>query len=406
MPTYRRTLALSFFTRFWYQVIKQLKIPNCPPENLHNIDEIERAVSKSSQDFGAINREENSDLIGTTNPHLSGLNQTTGVAKYLDDIPKQQGEVYTGFVLSTKPHAIIKSINAAKALAVPGVVDFISSKDIDPKKNIFGLGHDDEVFASRVVRYNGQLIGLVLAESRSIARYAAGLVEIEYEPLKPIFTIREAIENNSFYDLNRELKRGDIDDSTFTNVDENSVVIEGEMEVGGQEHFYLETHGCLAIPKLEDNEYVIYSSTQNVSEVQKEAAHVLGIPANRVVCKIKRIGGGFGGKETRASYVALATVLAAKKVGRPVRCIVDRDVDMVITGARHPFYGKYKLKLSKDGKFQAYDVELINNAGYSLDLSWAVMEGALFRGVDNVYMFPNIRIRCKLAKTNVTSNTA
>jgi xanthine dehydrogenase/oxidase len=401
MPVYRRTLAVSFLTKFWYQVIKEIKL-NC--NAVYNVDDIERNVSSGCQDVGVMSEKEY--CIGTNSSHVSSLGQTTGVAKYLDDIPKQHGELYTGFVLSTQAHAYIKRIDASKALALEGVLDFVSHRDLPEGKNMCGLGKDEEIFASKEVFFYGQTIGLIVAESRNLAKYAASLVHIEYEPLPAIFTIREAIEKNSFYNVKREIIKGDFNESIFCTDNSDDIILEGEMEVGGQEHFYLETHGCLIIPKLDDNEYEIYASTQNVNEIQSEVAHTLSIPVNRVVCKLKRLGGGFGGKETRSTFIALANAVAAKKCRRPIRCTVDRDVDMLITGTRHPFYGKYKMRVGRDGLFKAYELEYINNGGFSLDLSFAVIEGAIFRGADNVYNIPNMRITGRVAKTNIASNTA
>ena len=405
MPTYRRTLAVSFFTKFWYQVIKELDIGIQNPQILNSLDDIKREVSSSILDFGDLNQNEEIHL-GTTNPHLSSLIQTTGVAKYLDDIPKQAGELYVGCVCSTKAHAYIKSIDASKALELEGVQGFVCHQDVPSDNNIFGIGKDEEIFASKEVHFNGQLIGFVIAETRNLAKQAASLVKVEYEELVAIFTIREAIEKNSFYHLERRLQKGEFDSQTFCVDGTSDEIIEGEMEVGGQEHFYLETHGCLVIPKVENDEYEIYASSQNISEIQTECAHVLNIPANRVVAKVKRLGGGFGGKETRSTHLALATMVAAKKLGRTIRCVLDRDIDMLMTGTRHPFYGKYRLRIGRDGFFKASDIELINNAGYSLDLSYAVMDGAIYKGMDNVYNFPKTRVLGRLAKTNIASNTA
>ena len=402
MPTYRRTLAISFFTRFWNQTLKELNINSNINEDL---DEIERDLSSSSQDFGTINKE---DYLSTTIPHLSALKQTTGIAKYLDDIPKLNDELHAGLVLSTRPYAYIRSIDPSKALKLDGVIDFVSHKDV-PHENLFGMFKDEEYFASEKVLFNGQLIGLIIAESSTLARKAAGLVEITYEDIdKPILTIEDAIEKNSFYDkYHRDIKRGEIDDSTFdlNNLQEDELVFEGTCKVGGQEHFYLETNCCLIVPKLEDNEFEVFSSTQNPSEIQAEVASVLGIPRNRVVCRVKRLGGGFGGKETRAAILASTSAVAANKLKRPIRCVIDRDIDMVISGTRHPFLGKYKLKITKDGRFKAYDLQLYSNAGHSYDLSIGVTDRAVAH-CDNVYYFPKQRVRSRLCKTNVASNTA
>lgn len=184
------------------------------------------------------------------------------------------------------------------------------------------------------------------------------------------------------------------------------MIVEGEIEMGGQEHFYLETQGCLVVPKIEDNEYEVYASSQAPNSIQTEVSRTVGVPANRVSVRIKRVGGGFGGKETDSARVAIATSVAAKKSGRPVRCVLERHEDMLKTGKRHAYYAKYKVRISRDGLFKAYDLELFNNGGFSLDYSPSIMEQTIYRGLDNAYMFPKLRATAKLAKTNTPSNTA
>jgi xanthine dehydrogenase/oxidase len=217
----------------------------------------------------------------------------------LDDIPKQPGELYASPVLSTKAHAYIRSVDASKALQLKGVVDYVSYKDV-PHENVFGILKDEEFFASEKCLFYGQLIGLIIAESNQLARKAAALVQISYEdiPGGPVLTIEDAIERNSFYpEYTKKIQRGVIDEATFDKLklEKDELVFEGVCRMGGQEHFYLETQGCLVVPKMEDNEFEVYSSTQNPSESQAEVASALGIPRNRVVCKVKRLGGGFGG---------------------------------------------------------------------------------------------------------------
>jgi xanthine dehydrogenase/oxidase len=405
MPTYRRTLSVSFFTKFWHQIIKELDIKTESKSDLKiDVDEIERKISTSVHDFGE-SIEGSDPSIGTCDPNVNGLKQTTGVAKYVDDIPKQAGELFAGAVLSSKPHALLLKVDPSKALSLEGVHAYVDYKDL--KHNSYGIiTKDDEFFASKEVNFVGQLIGLIIADSKSLARKAASLVQIDYQPLPYVLTIEDAIEHNSFFAFDKGITKGVFDSNTFK-IDENDneIVLEGKLRVGGQEHFYLETHGCLAIPKNEDNEMEIFSSTQSPTEVQKEVAEALGIPANRVVCKVKRLGGGFGGKETRATFVAVVAAAAAKKLKRPIRFILDRDIDMLITGTRHPFVANYKIRITKDGIFKAYDIDLISNAGYSLDLSPFVTEVALLT-VDNVYNFPKLHVRGRLAKTNIASNTA
>lgn len=232
------------------------------------------------------------------------------------------------------------------------------------------------------------------------------MVRIEYEQLDEVVTIEDAIDRNSFFDYERIIQTGQNDSNTFKlSEQDEDLVFEGKCRIGGQEHFYLETQGCLVVPKNEDNEIEVYSSTQNPSEIQREIAIALGLPFSRVVCKVKRLGGGFGGKETRCAALAVPVAVAAKKLNRPIRCVLDRDIDMLTSGTRHAFLGVYKIRLSKDGYFKAYDLDLISNAGHSFDLSTSIVERAMTH-CDNVYYFPNLRVRGRLAKTNIASNTA
>ncbi|XP_024116820.2 xanthine dehydrogenase/oxidase-like [Oryzias melastigma] len=181
-------------------------------------------------------------------------------------------------------------------------------------------------------------------------------------------------------------------------------VVEGEMHIGGQEHFYLETHVTLAVPK-EDGEMELFVSSQSPNDSQSHVAKVLGVPANRVLVRVKRLGGGFGGKESRSTVLSTVVAVAANKLKRPVRCMLDRDEDMLITGGRHPFFGKYKVGFLNSGKVVALDVSYYSNAGNSQDLSLSIMERALFH-MENSYRIPNVRGRGFLCRTNLPSNTA
>ena len=183
------------------------------------------------------------------------------------------------------------------------------------------------------------------------------------------------------------------------------MIHEGTFELGAQEHFYLETLGCLVIPKRESDEIEIISTTQDPSGTQETVSKILGIPRNRIVSKCKRLGGGFGGKETRINSINLPCVIAARKLNKPIRCILDRNIDMMITGKRHPFRGDYKCRVSRDGMFKACEMTLINNGGHSMDMSAEVLIRAM-KHADNVYNFPNFRVSGRIAKTNVASNTA
>lgn len=181
--------------------------------------------------------------------------------------------------------------------------------------------------------------------------------------------------------------------------------VEGKVRMAGQEHFYLETNASLVVPKKEDNEMEIFASTQHPSETQHIVGHVLSIPSNRIVCRVKRLGGGFGGKETRSVFLSAAIAVAAKKLGVPVRCVLSREEDMAISGQRHPFRGDYKVGFTSEGKLVSLELNLYSNAGFSLDLSTGVMERALTHS-DNCYYIPNVKVVGKLCKTNTPTNTA
>jgi xanthine dehydrogenase/oxidase len=404
MPTYRRALAASFVRKFWLHVDKNVKANLFTEKELRNIEDIEREVSSGSHDFGTSKIDPH---LATTYSHMSALKQTTGVAKYVDDIPKLSKELYAYPVMSKRAHAKILSVCADKALEIKGVRAFISHKDI-PHENVFGLGHDEQFLPTDTVYFYGQIIGLIVAESKNLAKKASRLVEIEYETLPAILTIEDAIEKSSFFDgYEKYIKKGQFDEKTFVIEQEKigeEFVFEGTCRIGGQEHFYLETQGSLVIPK-ENDELEIIAATQNPSEIQGEIARVLGIPMNKVVCKVKRIGGGFGGKETRATLFAVINAVAAFKLNCPVRFIVDRDVDMMTSGGRHPVLANYKVRIDKQGFFKAYHLDFVANGGFSLDLSSCVLD-RFQNHVDNVYNFENIKVTGRIAKTNIASNTA
>jgi xanthine dehydrogenase/oxidase len=343
------------------------------------------------------------DPIRRPKVHSSGLKQATGEAVYCDDIPKHENELYLALVLSSKAHAKLISIDPSEALKQPGVHAFFSAKDLTPHQNMIGpIFHDEELFIRDTVTSQGQLLGAIAADTQLIAQRAARMVKVVYEPISPVIvTIEDAIKHKSFFPGSpKSLKNGDAD-KAFSEADH---IVTGEVRVGGQEHFYLETNVCVAIPKDTD-ELELFCSTQHPSEVLKLTAHALGIPINRVVCRTKRLGGGFGGKESRGMLIALPVALAAYRLGRPVRMMLDRDEDMLITGTRHPFLFRYKTAFKKDGTITGCKLEAFNNAGYSLDLSSSVLDRAIFH-FQNTYNIPNVDIEATVLKTNLPSNTA
>ncbi|KAL4788148.1 Molybdopterin-binding domain of aldehyde dehydrogenase-domain-containing protein [Aspergillus varians] len=401
MATYRKSLALGFFYRFYHDVLSQLEVKDTDVDN-SIIFEIERAISTGQKDHEA-SAAYQQRVVGQAGPHVSALKQATGEAQYTDDIPVQKNELYGCMVLSTKAHAKLLSVNAEAALEVPGVAQYVDHKDLpSPRANWWGAPVCDEVFfAVDKVTTAGQPIGMILANSAKAAEEGARAVKVEYEDLPVILSIEEAIEAKSFFEHFNYIKKGD-PESAFKDADR---VIEGVSRMGGQEHFYLETQACVAIPKPEDGEMEVWSSTQNPTETQSYVAQVTGVAANKIVSRVKRLGGGFGGKETRSVQLAAICATAAAKMKRPVRCMLNRDEDIATSGQRHPFYCRWKVGVTKEGKLLALDADVYANGGHTQDLSGAVVERSLSH-IDGVYRIPNVYVRGRICKTNTVSNTA
>lgn len=401
MATYRKSLALGFFYKFYNEVLAEIKAEDVEVDT-QAIGEIERMISIGEKDHGA-SEAYTQKILGSERPHVAAMKQCTGEAQYTDDIPVQKNELYGCLVLSTKAHAKLLNVDPSAALDLPGVTDWVDHNDLpNPEANWWGAPCCDEVFfAVDEVFTAGQPIGIILADSAKNAEAAARAVKIEYEELPAIFTIEEAIEKESYFDHHRYIIKGDAE-KAFEEADH---VFTGVVRMGGQEHFYLETQACVVVPKPEDGEMEVFSSTQNPSETQAYVAQVTGVAANKIVSRVKRMGGGFGGKETRSVQLAGICAAAAKKTRRPVRCMLNRDEDILTSGQRHPFLARWKVAVNRDGKLQALDADVFANGGWSQDLSAAVCDRALSHS-DGVYMIPNVHVRGRIAKTNTVSNTA
>ncbi|XP_069577315.1 xanthine dehydrogenase/oxidase [Brachyistius frenatus] len=407
MVTYRRTLTLSLFYKFYLTVLQKLHLQGVRVEEVQtecvSATEVYHPDTPSSvQVFQAVPEgQRQDDVVGRPMMHLSAMKQATGEAVYCDDVPLYENELYLSLITSSKAHARILSVDVSVAERSPGVVCFLFADDI-PGSNATGpIEYDETVLADGQVTCVGHIIGAVVADTQLHAQRATKAVKIEYEELQPIVTIQEAIAAQSFYQPIRTIQKGDLE-AGFKQADH---ILEGEIHIGGQEHFYLETNVTLAVPRGEDGEMELFVSTQSASKTQSLVAKALGIPANRVVVRVKRMGGGFGGKESRTTMLSTVVAMAADKLKRPVRCMLDRDEDMLITGGRHPFYGKYKVGFLSSGKVVALDVSYYSNAGNSMDLSLSIMERALFH-MENSYSVANVRGRGFLCRTNLPSNTA
>eukprot|EP00049_Salpingoeca_infusionum_P018412 m.357132 g.357132 ORF g.357132 m.357132 type:complete len:1353 (+) comp17719_c0_seq1:77-4135(+) len=408
MPKYRLSLLLGFLFKFFAESTQRLGSKDGAASvvddgALSAITPREHAVTKSVQTYDSL-APAGPDTVGSVGmslPHTSGLKQCTGEAQYFDDIPAIHGELHAAYVCSRFAHAKVLSIDASKALEVEGVCDFVSAKDI-PGTNSFGFHptHVEELMVTDEAHFMGQVIGVIVAETPEIASRAATLVNIEYQELPAILTIQDAIKAKAYYNDPMQCVQGDVDAALA----ECDYIHEGQVNMGGQEQFYFETHGCLVIPNHED-ELEIISSNQDLTLLQRSAAKCLGLPASHITVKAKRLGGGFGGKETRASVIAIPAVVAAYKHSRPVRLVIPRQLDMQMSGGRNPFYAKYKIGYTKEGIVKAVDVDLYLNGGYSADLSIAVMSRAVLH-IDNSYWFENLRVRGFSCSTNRAPNTA
>uniref|UniRef100_A0A671RA85 Xanthine dehydrogenase/oxidase n=1 Tax=Sinocyclocheilus anshuiensis TaxID=1608454 RepID=A0A671RA85_9TELE len=389
MVTYRRTLTISLFYKFFltvqHKLALDLRMEGVTVEDVRaeyaTATELFQLDSPSSvQLYQAVPPgHNNDDVVGHPIMHLSALKHATGEAIYCDDIPYYENELHLALVTSIKAHALIKSIDTSDALAVPGVVAFISAKDI-PGSNLTGpVVYDETVFADDKVTCVGHIVGAIVADTQAHAQRAAKDVKISYEELQPVIvTIQDAIANKSFYQPVRSIERGD--------------VAQGFKD---SDHIL---HGI---------SYLINCPNANnvMCLPQALVAKALGVPANRVVCRVKRMGGGFGGKESRSTILSTVVAVAAHTVKQPVRCMLDRDEDMLVTGGRHPFFGHYKVGYMNNGRVMALDVMLYSNAGNSLDLSLSILERALFH-MDNSYNIPNIHGTGYMCKTNLPSNSA
>lgn len=331
--------------------------------------------------------------------HESAVGHVTGRAMYADDTAQRRPMLDVWPVCSPHARARILGRDAAQARAMPGVAAVLMAEDI-PGHNNVGTMHDEELFARDDVWYHGQVVALVVGASLRECRAAAAKVRVDYEPLAPLLGLREAIAAKSFHTPPHTLARGDAERALA----QAPLRLDGEFSFGGQEHFYLETHAAWAEP-LESGCVFVSSSTQHPTEIQAIVADVIGEPRNKVVVQSPRMGGGFGGKETQGNAFAAMVALASLKTGRPVRIQLDRDLDMTITGKRHPFYSRFSVGYDGRGMILAASIDLVSDGGWSLDLSQPVLDRALFHA-DNAYYVPAMRVTGLIAKTNVASNTA
>ncbi|MDW6024955.1 xanthine dehydrogenase molybdopterin binding subunit [Mesorhizobium sp. BAC0120] len=340
--------------------------------------------------------------VATEQRHDSAHKHVSGQALYIDDIAEPAGTLHGCLGLSTVTHGKIISMDLSAVRAAPGVVDVLTAKDIPGENDISPTGRDDEpVLAADQVQFFGQPIFCVIARTREEARRACRLAKVDYEERPFVIDVGGLDpKKDKLVTPPLTLKRGNAAEA----IAKAPRRIKGKMRVGGQEHFYLEGHIAMAIPG-EDQDVTVYSSTQHPSEVQHMVAHALGVSSHAVTVEVRRMGGGFGGKETQGNQFAALAAIAAKRLGRAVKIRPDRDDDMTATGKRHDFMIDYEVGFDDEGKILGVDYIYAARCGFSSDLSGPVTDRALFH-CDNAYYFPAVHAQSAPLYTNTVSNTA
>ncbi|HEY0767897.1 MAG TPA: xanthine dehydrogenase molybdopterin binding subunit, partial [Steroidobacteraceae bacterium] len=340
------------------------------------------------------------ELLGRAHPHDSAHLHVTGQALYTDDIALPANTLHGAFGISTIAHGRILTLDLAPVLAGAAVTAVVRAADIPGENNYGSAVHDDPIFADRLVQYAGQPLFAVAAASFTAARRAARQARVTYEELSAILDIRAALTAGSYVLPSRRLVRG----TPAPILTACAHRLQGTVVTGGQDHFYLEGQIAIAIPQ-EDRAMLIHSSTQHPTEVQHVVAHALALRAHQVTVQCRRMGGGFGGKESQPALIAAAAAVLAHKTGRPVKLRLDRDIDMLMTGKRHDFLADYDVGFDTHGRILALIIMLASRCGYSADLSGPVNDRALYH-LDNAYFLEHVEITSHRCKTHTVSNTA
>jgi xanthine dehydrogenase large subunit len=340
--------------------------------------------------------------VGVDRPHESAHLHVAGEAAYVDDLPELAGTLHAALGLSPVAHGRIASMAIDRLRALPGVVDVITAADLPGVNDCGPIVHDDPVLADGEVRYVGQPVFAVIATDRLLARRAAAQAAqvLAIEPLPAVLTALQAHAAQQYVLPPMHLARGDAPAA----IARAPHRLQGRLSLGGQEQFYLEGQISYAIP-TEDDGMRVHCSTQHPSEMQHVVARALGLQAHHVHVECRRMGGGFGGKESQSALFACVAAVAARRLGRPVKLRPDRDDDFLVTGRRHGFEYRYEAGFDDDGRVLGLEVELVSNAGHSADLSGPVMTRALCH-VDNAYWLPDVALHGYSARTNTQSNTA
>lgn len=360
----------------------------------------DHVTTRTQEEIAALFTQDLVTGVGRSVKHDSAPKHVSGEAVYVDDRLEFPNQLHIYARMSERAHARIVRIDTAPCYQIPGVAIAITAKDVPGQLDIGAVLPGDPLLADGKVEFIGQPVIAVAADSLETARKAAMAAIIEYEDLEPVLDVVEALHKKHFVLDSHTHKRGD----SATALASAPRRLQGSLHIGGQEHFYLETQVSSVMP-TEDGGMIVYTSTQNPTEVQKLVAEVLGVPMNKIVIDMRRMGGGFGGKETQAAGPACLCAVIAHLTGRPTKMRLPRMEDMTMTGKRHPFYVEYDVGFDDDGLLHGIEIDLAGNCGYSPDLSGSIVDRAMFHS-DNAYYLGDATINGHRCKTNLASNTA
>lgn len=331
--------------------------------------------------------------------HDSAITHVQGQSTFIDDRPFLKNEIFVDYVGTPTSSGIVLEIDFSESLKIEGILSIFSAKDIH--QNAWGtIIPEQPILVDKKIGYKDEPILIIASTNKQAIVEAKKLIKFKIDPIAAIYSIDEAIEKKSFIGPTRTIARGDVK-KAFSQAPH---MLKGTFEIEGQEHFYLESQAAIAYP-LENNQLEVHASSQHPTETQHLVAETIGIPFHQVVCIVKRMGGGFGGKESQAAHFAAMAALAAHKLKRPARLILTKDDDMKTTGKRHPFKINYEVAFNQEGKILGLKVDLFSNAGAYADLSPSIMERAMLHS-DGCYFLENVEIHGTVCRTNMHSNTA
>ncbi len=334
-----------------------------------------------------------------TRPHDSAISHVQGKSEFIDDRPRLSNEAIVGILMSEKAHAKIKKIDVSKAKKLDGVYGVFVADDIP--HNVWGtIFQDQPLLAKEKVQFVGEAVAIIAAKSQDLITEAKSLIEVTYEELPAVLSVSRAREKKSFIGDERFIERGDVKAALSS----APHVFNGKIVIQGAEHFYLESQAAVVYPK-DDGSLEVHSSAQHPTEVQHVVSHALDLESKDIVSVVKRMGGGFGGKESQAAPIAAYAALVASKLGRPARIILNKDDDMIHTGKRNPYEIEYKVGFNRDGRILALEAHLFGDGGAYADLSTSILERAMLHS-DNAYHIPNMRVVGRVCKTNIHPHTA